>query len=167
MKKNPYIDEKGRIWSYGEFLPFKFSSFAYNEAITARFFPKTKKQAINESLKWHEVENNKYTITKETKDLPDSITKIDDSILNEIIACSLCGKAYRFTLGELNLMKKLSLPLPYKCFNCRQDFRFSRINLPHFYNRECMKCNDSIKTSYAPNRSEIVYCEKCYQGEFL
>jgi hypothetical protein len=27
------------------------------------------------------------------------------------------------------------------------------------------KCNVEFETSYAPDRSEIVYCEKCYQQE--
>jgi hypothetical protein len=26
-------------------------------------------------------------------------------------------------------------------------------------------CNNTFETSYAPERPEIVYCERCYQGE--
>jgi len=33
----------------------------------------------------------------------------------------------------------------------------------HFHGQE--KCTVEFKTTYAPERSEIVYCEKCYQQE--
>ena len=68
MKKNPYMDKKGRIWSYGEFLPFMFSSFAYNETIAVNFFPKTKEQAQSESLEWQEHKITQYNITKKAED---------------------------------------------------------------------------------------------------
>jgi len=167
MKKNPYKDKKERVWTYGEFLPFKFSPFSYNETIAMNFFPKTKQQVKDEGFEWLESKINKYDVTKKAEDLPDTILETDESILNEVVGCSSCNKAYRFTLGELNLMKKLSIPLPKRCFSCRQDFRFTRINLPKLYNRTCDKCKDNIKTSYEKGRPEIIYCEKCYQDEFL
>jgi len=166
MKKNPYIDEKGRVWAYGEFLPLKFAPFAYNETIAGNFFPMTEEEALNKGFKWQESKENEYKITKKTESLPDTILETEDSILNDVFACSSCDRAYRFTLGELNLMKKLSLPLPRECFNCRQSFRLTRVNLPKLYERDCQKCGNKIKTSYAPDRPEIVYCVKCYQQEF-
>ncbi len=32
-------------------------------------------------------------------------------------------------------------------------------------NRETKQCPNEFETSYAPERPEIVYCEKCYQQE--
>jgi len=167
MKKNPYKDGLGRIWSYGEFFPINLAPFAYNETVAYQFFSKTREEALQEGYKWHEQIENKYDITKKARDLPETIEETGKFILNEVIECANCIKAYRFTEGELNLMRKLNLPLPRQCFNCRQKLRFSRTNLPIFYNRACMKCNNPIKTSYAPDRPEIIYCEKCYQQEFI
>jgi hypothetical protein len=31
--------------------------------------------------------------------------------------------------------------------------------------RTCMKCWIEIKTTYAPERPEIIYCEVCYHKE--
>ena len=28
-------------------------------------------------------------------------------------------------------------------------------------------CNNEFETSYAPDRPEIVYCERCYQQRFI
>ena len=166
IKKNPYIDKLNRVWGYGEFLPLEFSPFAYNETLAQLFFPKTKEEVIEKGFIWHEKKDNEYSITKKAEDLPDTINETNDSILNEIISCSKCGKAYKFIGEEINLMRKLSIPLPQECYNCRQQSRFARTNIPKLYDRNCMKCDKDINTPYSPDRPEIVYCEKCYQQEF-
>jgi len=33
------------------------------------------------------------------------------------------------------------------------------------YIRNCDKCGKEMKTTYAPERPEIVYCENCYNKE--
>ncbi len=167
MDKNPFVDKKGRVYKYGEYFPVELSLFAYNESAAMKFFPKTKEEAFKEGWKWYERKENDYAISVKSENLPDTRAEISDSILNEVIECSSCKKAYRITQGELNLMHKLNIPLPRQCSICRQDVRFSRTNLPKLYDRNCMKCNKSIRTSYALDLPEIVYCEKCYQGEFL
>jgi hypothetical protein len=167
MTKNPYKDSVGRSWTYGEFLPVDFSNFAYNESVALQFFPKTKEEALAEGYQWYEGNSSEYTITKNGNDVPDTIAEVNDAILKEVIGCIECRKAFRFTPGELGLMQKLNLPLPSKCPSCRQQARFARTNLPKLYDRTCAKCGKDIKTSYAPDRPEIVYCEACYQQEIL
>jgi len=41
----------------------------------------------------------------------------------------------------------------------------SRINPPKLWDRQCAKCGKEIKTSYSPEREEIIYCEGCYNNE--
>jgi CxxC-x17-CxxC domain-containing protein len=33
------------------------------------------------------------------------------------------------------------------------------------YERKCHKCDKEIKTTYSPDRKELVYCEECYNKE--
>jgi hypothetical protein len=167
MVLNPYVDEKGREWPYGEFLPVGFSPYAYNESVAAQFFPKTKEEVEIYGAQWVEPHVNQYTITKKAHDLPDTIKETDDSVVNEVIECSECTKPFRIVPNELSQMRKLDLPLPHSCYNCRQSRRFKRTNPPRLYDRNCQNCNTSIKTTYAPDRSEIVYCEKCYQEAMM
>jgi hypothetical protein len=167
MVKNPYRDEQGRVWSYGEFLPISLSEFAYNETLAHVFFPKTKEQAISAGFKWHEAVPTPYTITKQSGDVPDNLAETSDDITKEVIACASCGKAYRIVPNELMLMKRMSMPLPRECPNCRHNARFARTNLPRLYDRKCAKCGSEIKTSYSPDRPEIVYCESCYNSEVV
>ena len=165
MKNNPYVDTNGRTYKYGEFFPVEFSPFCYNESNAQKFFEKTKEEVIASGFKWFDEKNNNHITTIISEKIPDKIDITDESILNEIIECSSCNKAYKFTLGELGLMKRLNIPLPKKCFNCREKIRFSRINLPRLFERKCTQCDQVIKTSYSPERQEIIYCEKCYQDD--
>jgi len=165
MKKNPYVDLTGRKWPYGEFLPLEFSTFAYNETLAQQFFPKTKEEVLALGMSWYEGEGNKHVITKNGDKLPNTITETDESVLKEAIGCVECGKAFKIVFGELELMRKLNLPLPGACPSCREKARLARTNLPRLYDRKCAKCGKEIKTSYASDRPEIVYCESCYQSE--
>ncbi len=165
MKKNPYRDASGKSYPYGEFFSMEFSPFCYNETLAQRFFPKTKEEILEKKLTWHDKEENQYNITIKGADLPGAIKETRDSIVNEVIGCENCGKAFKITPIELNLMRRLCFPLPEKCPNCRQERRFKRTNPPKLYNRTCQKCEKEIETSYAPDRPEIVYCESCYNSE--
>lgn len=61
----------------------------------------------------------------------------------------------------------MNLPVPHECPKCRENKRFARMTKPGMYHRNCAKCGTNIYTPYSPDSSEIVYCVKCYQDEFL
>ena len=167
MRENPYVDKLGRKFYYGEFFPPEFSSFPYNKSNAMRFLPKTKEQALGSGYFWEHEKIIKYDITISARDLLATIKETEDSILNEIIRCPDCSRGYRIAKGELGLLRKMRLPVPHRCPKCRESARFAKMNRPKFYDRECAKCAKSIKTAFSPDGPEIVYCEKCYQGEFI
>jgi len=184
MGKNPYIDKSGKTYKYGEFFPFEICPHKYNETLAQEYVPVSEEQACKIGYSWDNVEEKSYAPTKSWKELPD---KIDDSILSEIILCKAwdidkgeaknhkCTKVFRIIPNELAMYKKWGIPLPRECPNTR-NFRMSQLRNPvNFYYRQCMcnkkhphhtgNCEIEFETSYAPNRPEIVYCEKCYQQE--
>ncbi|MCX6752320.1 MAG: hypothetical protein NTZ87_02355 [Candidatus Nomurabacteria bacterium] len=183
MEEVPYIDKRGIIYKYGEFFPAEFSTFCYNETQAQDYFPISKEQAMKMGYRWRDRKKNEYQTTIESKDLPDSLDDVDDSITKEIIGCenkekqsNYCRGAYKITIDELNLYRKLGVPLPRLCFFCRHENRLKMRNPMKLWHRQCMcdrmghlhgeeKCEVGFKTSYAPDRPEIVYCEKCYQQE--
>ncbi len=167
MKKNPYTDNIGREFRYGEFFPPEFSPYPYNKSNAMRFLPKTKSQALREGYSWEEEEIHKYDTTIGSADLPDSLEKTDESVLEEVIKCPNCPRGYKIAKLELDLLRKMGLPLPHECPRCREEKRFARLNKPKFFERKCAKCGEKISTAFSPDRPEIVYCEKCYQAEFL
>jgi hypothetical protein len=174
MSEMPYIDKKGIIYKYGEFFPAELSPFCYNETQAQDYFPLTKEKAIEMGYRWREEKTNEYQITIKAEDLPDNCDDVQNSITKEVIGClhkkechDRCKGAYKITEEELNLYKRLKIPLPRLCFSCRHDERLRKRNPMKLWHRKCMKegCENEFETSYAPDRPEIVYCEKCYQQE--
>lgn len=167
MKNNPYTDEQGRVWTYGETFPLNQSLFGYNETTAMKFLPKTKEQVIKEGYAWYEGEQEGYATTMDAKDLPQTIHKTEESIINEIIKCRECERGYKVGPLELTLLKKMGIPVPSFCPKCRIGYRFSRLNPMKLWKRNCAKCNVEVTTAFAPERPENIYCEKCYQQEFV
>ena len=182
MLDMPYIDSKGKIYKYGEFFPTEMSPFAYNETIAQEYFTKSVDEIKDEGYIYRKPGKREYKITINSNDLPDHIQDVKDNILDEIISCpnngsefSLCTEAYRIAKEELSFLKKQNIALPRFCPNCRHYYRLKQRNPLKLWHRECMcekedhehqgKCQVEFKISYAPDRPEIIYCEKCYQQE--
>ena len=182
MNDMPYIDEMGRIYKYGEFFPTDLSPFYYNETIIQEYYPLDKKLLLEYGLKLKAKEKRDYKIEIKTEDLPDHIKDVDESIVGKVIEClhkggcnEQCTEAFKILPEELQFYKKINVALPRLCPNCRHYKRLGQRNPMKLWHRSCMcdkknhnhkgKCEVEFETSYAPDRPEIVYCEKCYQQE--
>src|SRR3989344_3582583 len=172
MNEIPYVDAKGRAYKYGEFFPSELSPFGYNETTAQEFFPLTQEEAKNQGYNWRKLEDKDYNISKKHSDLPAEIKDVDDSIINETISCAhegRCGDpwttAFKIIPQELQFYKKMNLPLPRLCLNCRHYDRLKQRNPLKLWHRKCAKCPNEFETTYAPDRKEIIYCETCYQQE--
>ena len=166
MKKNPYLDRLGRVWSYVEFFSPGFGKFAYNKSNAGKFMPKNKRGALDQGYFWDDTQNPTTKCTIQTGTLPQTIKETDDKVLEEIIECSSCKRGYKIIQGELELLHKLELPLPRECPKCREDQRFALENKPGMHHRNCAKCGEKIYTPYPPEDPRIVYCVKDYQALF-
>ncbi|MBM3257389.1 MAG: hypothetical protein FJY98_03665 [Candidatus Liptonbacteria bacterium] len=196
MKTMPYVDARGLKYGYGEFFPAEFSPFAYNESAAQDFFPKTKEEALAEGFTWYESGRKVYQITKKIGEVPDDISDVSDSILQEVIECAhqgkcsdYCSTAFRIIPQELQFLKKFNLPLPRLCPICRRGERIRSRNPLRLWRRKCScaggqsangvykntavhshgdaPCVNEFETSYASERKEIVYCEQCYNAEIV
>jgi hypothetical protein len=174
MNDMPYKDSKGRIYKYGEFFPSELSPFSYNETIAQEYFPLTKEEALEQGYKWKEREERNYAIDIKNKDIPNDIKDVTDSIINKVIECEhkgtcneQCTEAFKIIPDELSFYQRMNLPLPHFCPNCRHYQRLKQRNPLKLWHRHCMKegCLNEFETSYAPDRPEIVYCERCYNQE--
>ncbi len=167
MNDMPYTDKQGRVYTYGQFFPFEFSPLAYNESLAQDYVPIDKETAVQNGLLWREPNMREFNTTIQGSNLPDSINSVSEDIIKEVIACESCKRAYRIIPMELQFYKKIGIPLPHNCHNCRFLERFKFINKPQLYHRACMKegCENTFQTSYSPDSPEMVYCESCYQQE--
>ena len=163
MKKNS--SGAGQAGEYGEFYPMSMSPFAFNKSLAAQIMPLNKEEALKLGAYWRDDEKAAVTpINLKENLLADSINEIE-SVPADAQPCMNCGSAYRILPMELAFYKKKQLPLPRYCLNCRHEMRTQISHGYKFYDRTCAKCTGPIKTTYAPERPETVYCESCYLKE--
>lgn len=182
MNSMPYVDAEGRIYKYGEFFPPEFSPFTYNETIAQEYYPLTKAKIEDYGLKLKLNEDRNYEIEIKAENLPDHIKDANELLIGKVIGClhkggcdHQCTEAFKIRPSDLQFYKKINVPLPRLCPNCRHFQRLKRRNPMKLWHRACMckktehehsgKCLNEFETSYAPERPEIIYCEKCYQRE--
>ncbi|MEK7583565.1 MAG: hypothetical protein AAB483_04160 [Patescibacteria group bacterium] len=169
------------VW--GEFFPPSMSPHAYNESPAQDWMPLTKEQALAKDFRWKEPQKKEYQITMPAVAIPQTISLATDAILNETLGCAhggtcehKCSTAFKLISAEWAFYRKMNLPVPDLCHNCRYYERLVRRNPAKLYHRSCMcelghahhsgaKCPNEFETSYSPERPEIVYCESCYQAE--
>jgi hypothetical protein len=197
MNDMPYVDSLGREYRYGEFFPTELSPYAYNETLAQAFFPLSKEEALKQGYQWREEAARNVKPTCTSNELPDRIKDIPDSIKDEVIECQhkgtcleQCPGAFKITSQELTFYRQMNIPLPRTCHNCRHYSRFSARNpISRLWSRQCQcggerstngvytntashshgasPCQTTFQTSYAPDRSDIVYCAECYQQEVV
>ena len=183
MNDMPFIDKCGREYRYGEFFPVELSPWAYNETSAQEFLPLDKDEANKNGYPWRDADIKNFNITISADKIPDNINDVGEKILQEVLGCAhegkcthQCSTAFRLTDYELKFYKKHDIPPPILCSNCRFYERYKVMPALKLWKRSCMcdksghfhgteKCVVDFETAYAPDRSEKLYCEKCYQQE--
>jgi hypothetical protein len=168
MKTLPYRDEKGRSYQYGEYFPPEMAPFAYNESIAQQYLPLSKAGVVERGYRWRDQEQRNYQITLPAASLPDNIKDVPDSIVNEMIGCmhsdpknptrgepaepsqsisrpepaegcnEQCTTAFKIIKDELQFYRRMNLPLPRLCPNCRHYQRLKQRNPLKLWHRRCM-----------------------------
>ncbi len=194
MEEMPYTDNGGRVYKYGEFFPPEFSPYSYNETVAQEYFQLTRDEIEARGFVWRKGPERNYKISLEPDNMPDDIKDVEDAILSEVIGCAHGGKcndncttAFQIIPQELAFYRRMRLPVPHFCPNCRFSERLGRRGLMKLWERTCncagatsgnrihtnanqhphgaSPCNAKFETTYAPDRPEIVYCESCYNAE--
>jgi hypothetical protein len=132
-----------------------------------------------------------YRTTIDGEKLPDNIKDATDLIVNELIACTNCRRAYRIVSDELTFLRRFNLPLPHQCPDCRYKARMAFRTPYEWHERTCdclstelqakadsyknlnihphgtEPCQEKFTSPYSLDRPEAVYCEICYQQEVV
>jgi len=184
MIDQPYVGSLGRIYIFGDYFPIEFSRFTYNQSMAHEMFPEKKEQILEKGLVWLDNDKKDHEHTTEFYDTQENLADDYEKITTGAFPCenqgnqNLCTKSFKIIKSELDFYIKYNLPLPRKCPNCRY-FERKKKKLPwKLWHRTCMcdktnhihgdeNCAIEFETSYAPDRPEIVYCEKCYQQEVI
>lgn len=152
---------------WGKFFDPQLSAFGINETVAQEYFPMTKEEASKKGFYWSDYEAPSPQAAKIVKasQIPDSIFDIPDSILDWAIECEVTGKPFRIIKPELQFLRDNGLPLPRRHPDQRHFDRLATQNPKLLHDRPCDKCAKPIRTTFAPDRPERVFCEECYLKE--
>ena len=100
--------------------------------------------------------------TLKVTELQPHIALVEEDIIKSAVECEVTNKPFRIMKQELDFLKKRSIPLPKRHPDQRHKERMSRRNPRKLFDRKCRQCNTDMKTTYSPERPELVYCELCY-----
>jgi len=184
------IEHMKKTWEWGEFFPSSISPFWYNETVAEEYFPiEINKTGLSSKINYIDRTWNAYKTLEEVGErpvfkynsyespfpkvdkiipaskLPENIADIPEDILNRAIECEITKKPFRIIREELAFYRKHNLPIPRRHPDQRHLDRMKLRNPRKLFERKCDKCGKDIKTTYAPGRPEIVYCEECYNKE--
>ena len=157
--------EKGK---YGDGLPIEFSAQAYNFSMGQIMFPlnKTEILKLGGYIAQEPETNAGNTEIFSTKEIPQTIDKVSDDIINHAIKCEVTGRPFRITQSELQFYRKMKLPLPTKHPVVRMQEYLAMIPIGKKYSTtNCIKCKKDIYSIFKIEDGYILYCEKCYQKE--
>ncbi len=125
--------------------------------------------------------------------MPKTVAEVPDDILNWAIECEITKKPFRVIEQELKFYRKHNLPIPRRHPDQRHAERMSARMPDKLYERicDCEGCKEhadtigsysekdfsehlitkkqarKILTPYSPDRTEIVYCEVCFNKQFF
>jgi len=80
-------------------------------------------------------------------------------------ACQNCKKDFIVELEDFNFYKRIDVPAPTWCPECRIIRRMACGNSWSFFWRNCDKCKKRTLSMYTPEQKLIVYCQPCWWGD--
>ena len=166
--KERIIEHMKKTGEYGEFFPFSCSPFAYNETIANEMFPLKKEEALKLGCEWRDEEKEIPNIPNSVpaRDLPENIKETKDDILDQTILCEKSGKPYKIMREELEIYRRLNLPIPHESPEIRYKNQLKQRTSIQLFDKKCDKCGKDIKTTYDPKEGvKNIYCAECYKNE--
>ena len=79
--------------------------------------------------------------------------------------CQNCKSEFIIEPEDLDFYKKMSVPLPTFCWQCRMQRRLTIRNERSLYKRVCELCKKEIVSVYSPEKKMCVYCPECYRSD--
>ncbi|MFH0770552.1 MAG: hypothetical protein V1926_04200 [Candidatus Peregrinibacteria bacterium] len=123
---------------YGEFFPARIAVHPYNDTVAQEYFPLSKGDVEARGWPWRDEDPS-------------------DSAKN--------GQSFKYIKQELAFYQKIGIQPPTLPPRERHRRRARQCNPHHLWSRQCQKCGKDIRTTYSPERPEIIYCEECYLQE--
>lgn len=152
---------------WGQFFPYNFSPFAYNQSRAQEYEPLTREQAHDRDIPFSDYKPEEPEAERviTSDQLPQTIEEIPDDVLNWAIRCETTDRPFKITKQEYAFYKKYGLPIPRRHPDQRFDDRMSQRNPRKLWKRNCNQCDTEIDASFPPDSKANVVCGECYRKE--
>ncbi|MDA2935607.1 hypothetical protein MYX06_00090 [Patescibacteria group bacterium AH-259-L05] len=79
--------------------------------------------------------------------------------------CQNCKQQFMIEPDDFDFYKKVKVPAPTFCPQCRLQRRLAFFNLINLYKRPCDLCKEEKVSMYAPDAPYTVYCPHCWWSD--
>ncbi|MFC1616082.1 zinc-ribbon domain containing protein [Patescibacteria group bacterium] len=79
--------------------------------------------------------------------------------------CRNCENQFEISLGDIEFYKKIDVPEPLICPDCRIQKRAAHRNERSLYKRKCDLCNCEMISVFPAESDFVVYCNKCWWSD--
>ena len=79
--------------------------------------------------------------------------------------CQNCKKDFVIEAEDFDFYKKMKVPPPTFCPDCRRQRRLAWYNLVNLFYRDCDLCSERFISMYPKEAPYIVYCPKCFWSD--
>src|SRR3989338_11693288 len=86
-------------------------------------------------------------------------------MVSENKVCQNCKSSFTIDASDFDFYKKIDVPPPTWCPECRQKRRYAWRNERVLYRRNCDLCGKRSVTIYSPNKPFKVYCPQCWWSD--
>src|ERR1017187_10217579 len=83
----------------------------------------------------------------------------------EIRNCQNCKKNFTVESDDFNFYKKINVPAPTFCPECRLQRRFAQMVDINLFKRKCDLCGEEVICKYEPTAPFVVYCHQCWWSD--
>lgn len=80
-------------------------------------------------------------------------------------SCKNCGVSFEITNDDFAFYKKMDVPTPTFCPDCRQQRRLARRNEKNLYLRTCDMCKNKVVSIYPDGCGFLAYCANCWWSD--
>lgn len=151
---------------WGEFFPAEISLFGYNESLAFSYYPLSRSEALARGWQWCDFEAPVQSLkTMPSTEIPAHIKDFKNESLDFALECEVTKKPFKITSQELRFYQEHNLPIPRRHPDQRHMDRLMLRNSYGLWDDQCDSCGTQLKSAYAPDSFDKVYCETCYQQE--
>lgn len=174
------IGEMNKTGDWGEFFPIKMSPFGYNETMAQEYFPLNKDAAIKLGTNWQDISTDgeysgQYIVPDDDINLYAGNQGKVEELLRGVIKSDTTGKPFQIMPREIAFYIENKIPVPTERYDIRYQKRFSTRAPRVLYHSQCDcnlathghqdRCDVEFDSTYKPERTAKVYCEKCWEKE--